>query len=395
MAKKLVQKLVPKKPVKKVIKKPAKSVKKITLKKPVKKVLNKVPTKKAVKKIIKKKVAPIPLSLKRAPKNPIIEPSYYEWESKATFNPAAFEADGKIYIVYRAIGDDDSSALGYAMSPNGINITERWPHAVYSRRGEFVRDYSTQSIDYVSGGGWNGGCEDPRLTLIDDTVYMLYTAFDGWGSVRIALTSIKLDDFKKKKWNWKKSVLISPPGEIHKNWVIFPEKIGGKFAVMHTLSPKIGIEYFDSLDELDGKRFIKSIHQWSPEWRLREKGIRGVGPTPIKTPAGWLILYHKIEEKDPNQYKIFAMILDKKDPTKVLYKSPAPILEPKANYENHGYKWGVVYTCGAAVLKDKLFVYYGGADKVSAVAWVKLNELIEDLKKNKVPKLKISVTKSA
>jgi hypothetical protein len=49
---------------------------------------------------------------------------------------------------------------------------------------------------------------------------MLYTAFDGWSSVRIALTSISLEDFRKHRWDkWEHPVLISPPGEINKNWV--------------------------------------------------------------------------------------------------------------------------------------------------------------------------------
>ena len=70
----------------------------------------------------------------------------------------------------------------------------------------------------------------------------MYTAFDGWGSVRIALTSIGLTDFLKKDWQWKKPTLISPPGEIHKNWVLFPEKINGKFAILHSISPDILID---------------------------------------------------------------------------------------------------------------------------------------------------------
>ncbi|OGJ02615.1 hypothetical protein A3G06_01050 [Candidatus Nomurabacteria bacterium RIFCSPLOWO2_12_FULL_46_14] len=343
----------------------------------------------AKSKILRKKPAPKPLSLKRAPQNPIIEPRSYAWESKATFNPAAFLSDGKVYIIYRAIGEDDSSTLGYARSDDGLRIRDRLPYFVYKRwSGGSKPDLSLSPIVYLSGGGWNGGCEDPRLTLLGDRVYMLYTAFDGWGSVRIALTSISLEDFKKKKWNWQKAVMISPPHEIHKNWVLFPEKILGRFAILHSLSPRIKIDYFNSLDELDGKNFIHSVHQGSPEWGKRERGIRGVGPTPIKTRLGWLILYHGIEERDPGQYKLFAMILDAKDPTRIIYRSPSPILEPEKFYENEGHKWGVIYSCGAVVLNKKLFVYYGGADRVACVASIELEDLLEDLRNNKVAKLK-------
>ena len=335
------------------------------------------------------------IGLKRAPHNPIIAPRLYPWESKATFNPAAFEASGKVHLVYRAIGDNDTSVLGYAASSDGYHIDERLPYFIYRRFNNFSRaDKSLLPIDYISGGGWNGGCEDPRLTKIGGAVYMLYTAFDGWGSLRIALTSIKLDDFEKKIWHWKKPVLISPVGEIHKNWVIFPEKINGKFAILHSFYPNILIDYFDSLDEFDGKKFIKSDNTRPiDENRGWDSWFRGVGPTPIKTELGWLILYHAMNHRNPDRYRIGAIILDSKNPTKILYRSPSPILEPEEYYENNGHKWGVVYSCGAVVKDGDLLVYYGGADKVIGVAGIRLANLLDDLKKHKVVKLKKQFTK--
>lgn len=327
------------------------------------------------------------VKLERAIHNPIIVPRLYPWESKATFNPAAFSSRGKVHIIYRAIGEDDSSSFGYASSFDGYNIAERPTHFVYNRLmgklpyGKF--------ISYDSGGGWNGGCEDPRLALLGSTIYMLYTAFDGWGSLRIAMTSIKLSDFEKKKWKWEKPVLISPPGEIHKNWVIFPEKIKGKFAILHSISPQPMVEYVDSMDEFDGKKFIKSYHGHSrSQENSWDNWVRGVGPTPIKTSMGWLVLYHAMDNNDPDRYKLGAMILDASDPTLVLYRSSQPILEPDEHYENHGHKWGVIYSCGAVVKDGELIVYYGGADRVSCVASITLAELLEDLKKDKVIKLK-------
>ena len=335
------------------------------------------------------------VELKRAVHNPIIEPRIYPWESKATFNPAAFEANGKVHLVYRAIGENDSSVLGYAASDDGYNITERPPYFIYRRPNNFSKaDFTVSPIDYISGGGWNGGCEDPRLTLLGDTVYMLYTAFDGWGSLRIALTSIKLKDLEDKKWNWKNPVLISPLGEIHKNWVLFPEKINGKFAILHSFYPNVLIDYFDSLDELDGKKFIKSnnTRPIDPN-RTWDSWFRGVGPSPIKTDIGWLILYHAMDHKNPDRYRMGAIILDLKNPTKILYRSQYPILEPEEYYENYGYKWGVVYSCGAIVKDGILFVYYGGADKVIGVATIKLADLLDDLKKHKIVKLKKQTTR--
>jgi len=392
--KKKTAKLKPVKKDKKNIGK-KKSTKKVTKKTAPKKIQKKlknkkVPTKKVLrKKLVLKNKKKVPVSVKRFEGNPIVEPRQYPWESKATFNPAAFESNGKVHLVYRAIGDDDSSALGYAGSLDGYTVSERPTNFIYRRGNNFSRpDYSVSSIDYVSGGGWNGGCEDPRLTKIGDRVFMIYTAFDGWGSLRLALTSIALSDFENKRWKWKPSVMISPPGEIHKNWVVFPEKINEKFAVLHSVYPKIMVDYFDSLDELNGTKFIKSNNtrpvDISRGW---DSWFRGVGPSPIKTELGWLILYHAMDHKNPDRYRIGALILDSNNPTKILYRSQYPILEPEEWYENNGYKWGVVYSCGAVVKDGNLLVYYGGADKVIAVGSIKLAELLDDLKKNKIVKL--------
>ena len=320
------------------------------------------------------------LDLKKSNKNPIIEPEADKyWESKASFNPTAMYHDGNVHVIYRAIGDSDISVLGYAKSNDGYTFDKNSKELGYYQKNVAPVSKETPNINYVSGGGWGGGCEDPRMTLLGDKVYIIYTAFDGWGSVRMAMISISLDDFIARRWHWKKPVLISPPHQIHKNWVLFPEKINGKFAILHGISPYVMINYFDSLDELDGENFIHSVHQGSPLWRHRDPFIRGVGPAPIKTKYGWLVLYHKMEKNETHRYKLWAMILDAKDPIKILYNSSQPILEPEEWYENEGYKYGVVYSCGAVVKDGELFVYYGGADKVSCVATANLDAFLKEL----------------
>ena len=91
--------------------------------------------------------------------------------------------------------------------------------------------------------------------------------------------------------------------------------------------------------------------------------------------------------RDPNRYKVGAMILDLHDPTRVLYRSKAPVLEPDAYYENNGFKAGVVYSCGAVVKEGELYVYYGGADSVVCVAMANLDKFLEKLKQYGAPKL--------
>ena len=327
--------------------------------------------------------------LVRKKENPIITPNdKNHWESEATFNPAALYEDGKVHLLYRAVGRDSVSSIGHTASNNGVNFLERGLEPAYWPREKFEGVHASRPntnrpfLAYTSGGGGNGGCEDPRLTLIGNTVYMIYTAFDGWSSLRLALSSIKLADFKNQRWHWKKPILISPPGQIHKNWVLFPEKINGKFALLNSVSPEISVSYFDNLNFKDGKFVDSRFGGVSGRTHAWDNSIRGAGPPPIKTPYGWLLLYHAMDRRDPNRYKIGAMILDEKDPTKILYRSRRPILEPDMPYENEGFKIGVVYSCGAIVKDNELLIYYGGADQVSCVASAPFDKFLNDLRKD-------------
>lgn len=382
-------KVVPKK--KKLPKKKVKTTKKVTKKKILsrkkvmvkKRVLIKKKAKK-IKRLVGKKQSKV---LERFAGNPVIFPAKNTyWESTATFNPTAFINDGKIHVLYRAVGAADISTIGYAKSNDGYHMTERSFKPIFIHKNYPFN--GTGPVSYGSGGGWNGGAEDPRVTKIDNKIYMTYTAFDGWGSVRIGLTWISLDDFINKRWNWREPVLISPPGQIHKNWVLFPEKVNGRYAILHSLSPDVLIEYIKDMKSFDGTKFINSIHQDHPKWHLREKGMRGVGGAPIKTKYGWLVFYHAMEPKEMHRYKLWVMLLDLKDPTKVLYRSKAPILEPDMFYENQGHKAGVIYSCGAVVKDKTLFVYYGGADMVSCVATANIDLFLKDLTTTGITKLK-------
>jgi len=328
--------------------------------------------------------------LHRFPENPIMSPTQYEWESRAVFNPAAFMDNGRVHLLYRAMGPDGISRLGYASSADGIHFDERLDHPVYNPLKGFGepspdRDPDVRHYDPVvhpSGGGW-AGCEDPRAVTLDGRAYLSFVAFDGWDFVRQAMTSISLDDLNNKIWKWKPPVLLSKPGELQKNWVIFPEKIHGKYAILHGLSPNIHIEYVSSLSSFNGKKFINSLPQAggagyegrADHWDSR---VRGTGAPPLKTPMGWLLLYHATDKRDPGKYKLGAMLLDLDDPTKILFRSSAPILEPEEWYENQG-KPGVVYTCGAVIAGENLIVYYGGGDKHIAIARANVKEFLTSL----------------
>jgi beta-1,2-mannobiose phosphorylase / 1,2-beta-oligomannan phosphorylase len=329
-----------------------------------------------------------PQIFKKFSGNPVISPRHHlEWEREGTFNPAVIQdEDGTIHILYRAIGTDGISRIGYARSENGTKFLHRSPRPVFEPSpGLGLPDplkargpVGYHPAIYTSGGGW-GGSEDPRAVRIGEWIYMTYVSFEGWDSVRIALTAITVQDFRAGNWRWKQPKLISPEKEVNKNWIIFPEKIRGKYAILHTIAPSIGIEYVDSLLTLD--RCLTSNRPAGPQpgrkdcWDTK---LRGAGAPPLKTPLGWLLLYHAVDGREPHKYKLGAMLLDLKDPMKVLYRSAHPILSPDMPYENEG-KPGVVYASGAAIRGDDLYVYYGGGDKVVCVASTPLKDLLDYL----------------
>ncbi len=318
------------------------------------------------------------LYLRRLKNNPILGPiAEHPWESRAVFNPAVVFEAGKVHFVYRAVGESGISVFGYANSLDGVNVHERLKQPIYA---PVERPCGGMDLkNYASGPGF-AGCEDPRITKIGDRLYMTYTILTGYEAPRVALTSIKVEDFLNKNWNWRYPVIISPPGEMHKNWVIFPEKIKGKYAILHSISPNILVDYFDSL-EFDGAYYIQSYWDCGNRDGCWDNKVRGVGSPPIKTSEGWLIFYHAMDNDDPGRYKVGSMLLDLNDPTKILYRSAQPVLEPDANYENEGFKAGVVYVCGATVLdEEKLIIYYGGADTVVCGATSNFKEFLAQLK---------------
>lgn len=331
--------------------------------------------------------------LKRHHQNPILSPRSNDWESVGVFNPATLQdRDGRIHIMYRALNTAGISYLGYALSEDGFSIVARSSTPAYWPREEWEGTATAKqswSENYGSGGGW-GGCEDPKLTQIDDTVYLSYVAHNGDGPPRIALSKIPIEDFVAQNWHkWSRPKLISEPGVVNKSGVILPEKIAGQYVVFHRVFPNILVDMRGDLNFEEPNRWLRAkgeIPIRPSHWDSRKLSI---GATPVRIRDGWLVIYHAVDDRDPSRYKIGAMILDAKDPTKVLYRTSHPILSPEAPYEND-WKFGVAYPSGAAIKDGTLLVYYGGGDKFVCVASANLEKFIEDLKKDRVHTLDTS-----
>ena len=307
----------------------------------------------------------------RAQGNPIISPRL-PWEAKGTLNPAAVRIDGAVHIVYRAVSQDDTSVLGYARSADGVRIDYRSQDPIYSPRESF-------EVKHKPG---NTGSEDPRLTLVGDRVYMCYTGLDGGNPPRVALTSIGAGAFSSMKWDWAKSVLISPPGADDKDACVFPEKVrdprtGEKlYMIVHRLDNDIDYALTPTL-EFDGKSWIEERRWIQPRRGYWDSVKVGLAAPPIKTRGGWIMLYHGVDEE--KIYRVGAVLLSPENPLRVIGRSEEPLFEPEEKYEKEGIVSNVVFPCGAVTIGDKMYIYYGGADMVIGVAALETEKLLKTL----------------
>ena len=303
--------------------------------------------------------------LVRSPMNPILAPrEHVGWESKSTTNPGVVESGGIIHILYRAIDGRGISSLGHASTSDGETLLERSSEPVFGP-AESWEEF---------------GCEDPRITLFEGTLYIFYTAFSRQGP-RIAAAST--NDFK----SYIRYGIVGPDHD-DKDCALFPERIHGELAAAHRIEPNIELAFFDRVKKLDhqprnpnSEEYLNSIKAnviLKPEKKWETQKV-GIGPPPIRTDAGWLVIYHGV---DPNTvYRAGAALLDLENPSRVLGRSEEPILEPEQDYERVGVVPNVVFPEGAIVQDGRLKVYYGAADRVCCLASCELKSLIEYLER--------------
>ncbi len=294
--------------------------------------------------------------MRRFQGNPLLAPiPAHSWESRLVFNAAAIAVAKKIHILYRAMGNDGISRLGYAVSSDGYQIDERLPFPVF----EPVNDAERH------------GCEDPRATLIDGKIVIAYTAlakFDHEQIYQISLTSIAVNDFLEKDWKWEDR-LLPFRGIRNKDAVVFPRRIGEKYVMFHRFDPDICVAYSDELKRwYDIRSVIRPRHGSWDSWKV------GAGGTPMELDEGWLLVYHGVSFE--RKYSLGVVLLDKSDPEIVLFRSEKPILEPVEDYERFGKVPNVVFSCGNVVVDGEVLVYYGSADSVLCLATYDLNELL-------------------
>lgn len=213
---------------------------------------------------------------------------------------------------------------------------------------------------------------DPRINPVDGGYFITYCAKSRHGC-RIGLG--KTTDFKTVEH-------VSFPLHIqNRNAVLFPEKIAGRYVMLHRPQPlgDIGNIWIASSPDLIHWGDCKCIAETSPEniarWDMKKIGP---GAPPVKTPRGWLVIYHGVYGScNGHVYGMGCMLLDLIDPSKVIGRGPEPILMPKAHYERDGQVDNVIFPAGT-ILEDsgELKIYYGAADQYECLAFANVNELV-------------------
>lgn len=214
------------------------------------------------------------------------------------------------------------------------------------------------------------GIEDPRISLIDDTYYINYSAISDIGiTTCLAATT----DFKSYQ---RLGVILAPD---NKDVEIFPAKIHGKYYALHRPS----ISRFGNLDIWIAESpdlICWGNHRYLMGTRedLWDNGRIGGSAVPFLVEEGWLEIYHGATKDD--RYCLGAVLLDKDEPWKIIARSEKPLMEPEADYEINGFFAKVVFCCGALVEEKKAKIYYGAADTVMAYAEIPISEIIRGLK---------------
>ena len=217
------------------------------------------------------------------------------------------------------------------------------------------------------------GVEDPRSTFIDGKFHVTYVSVSRWGITTSLATTSDFGSFDRR------GVILLPD---HKDVVIFPEKIGGKYVALTRPMPQsfarifgVWIAFSEDLREWGGHRPLAM-----PRWGRWDELRTGASAVPFRTERGWLEVYHGVDRN--TTYAMGAVLLDLDDPRTVIARSPKPILRPTEVYETTGLFNDTVFSCGHIPLDDRgerIRLYYGAADSVVAAADFDVREILDSL----------------
>jgi predicted GH43/DUF377 family glycosyl hydrolase len=325
-----------------------------------------------------------------------------EFENDGVLNPAVYQEGNTVHVFYRAVRQGNFSTIGYAKLKGPLEVVDRIKKPLI---------VPSSTID-------KQGVEDARIVKIEETFYMSYTSYDGVNALGSYATSKDLKEFEKHgiivpQVNYKTFCKLTDKKcnlndryayyncetggeeERHgfisdKNLIFFPRLINGKFTFLHRIRPDIQIAAVKKLSELTQDFWYSYLENLEENILLtskydHESSYIGGGSPPIETPEGWLLIYHGARKSDVGYvYSACASLLDLEDPTKEIARLPYPLFTPDQKWELTGYVNNVVFPSGTARFGERLYIYYGAADKRIAAASLEFDELIKALLDNKI-----------
>ncbi len=305
-----------------------------------------------------------PELFQRYPGNPILTAEDWPYPVNAVFNPAAATLGTETILLARVEDRRGISHLSVARSANGF---DGW------------------SIDAtpllapepgVATEEW--GFEDPRIVWIDELDRFMITC-TSYGPAGPAVFLASTKDFDSVE----RHGIVRHPED--KNAALLPHRIDGRWVLFHR--PKT--EFGGARGEVFASSSADLISWSTPEPVFQPRAgawwdsLRiGLGPPPLQTEHGWLVIYHGIKETVAGEiYRVGLALLDLDDPTRVLRRLPSWVLSPTAPYERTGDVANVIFPCGIThdPSLDELRLYYGAADTSICVATARLADLVEVL----------------
>ena len=348
------------------------------------------------------------LKIRRYKNNPILGPNPgLPWGRDEARNPGVVFDGSTFHLLFTAstelLGSSGGDmVLGYAQSSDGVNF-ECAPEP-------FLRP-SVNPDDFD-----HGSVEDSRITEFEGKYYIAY-AGRSFNMKKYAnrerrvgpngnMSPTWTDNFRRvglaATTDWKKVERLGPVTSEHisdANVALFPEKINGKYAMLHRPTPFIPwtlpliynpgciwISFADTMtccasdakempwNMQDGKDIPDDHLLIKPEYEWEKLKVGGSG-VPIPTDDGWLTFYHAVDRC--GVYRVGLMLLDRNDPKKVIARSPQPVMEPQESYELKGQYPKCIFPCANVVVDNEIFIYYGIVDLYCGLATLNFREALD------------------
>jgi predicted GH43/DUF377 family glycosyl hydrolase len=299
--------------------------------------------------------------LTRAAENPMLSASDWPYPMNSVFNPAAALYNGETVLLTRVEDRRGISHLTVARSADG--------------RTNWRVDPKPLIADDPNDPTCCWGVEDPRITYIEELggYAIAYTAYGPSGPcVALAVT----EDFTSVE----PFGIVMPPED--KNASLFPRRIHNQFVLFHRPVSVINARadvWLSRSDDLRSWTTPEPVMQARPGAWWDATRI-GMGPPPIETPAGWLVVYHGVKAMVATSiYRVGLVLLDLDNPTHVLRRTPSWLLGPDTVYERVGDVPNVVFPTGLVhdPTTDELRLYYGAADSCIAMASGTLSNILD------------------